>query len=926
MTQPFKTISQPPPRVLRLFENPAPMTVKNIARARPFIQQTQDDYLHGLHSSTITAANMIKAPVDPKRVRIVVLFTDDFPLHYDPSYLKEDIDENIDRLRTHIDDARRFWVICFDPRQGVLIGGIPKPGARISRMLDLNTDPEPLVKQIVEHIPRAQLTHIQMEWDHLPIYETYPRRLPDLWADSPVILFGRYTAGGSAKLEISGIREGKPIRYQHNVTLPDAAPAHEVVAKVWAKKKIEDLSDQMSDGDRPEVEEACTRIAVDSQVLSKYTRLIAVDENGIPYGGPVEMLTGTFYNPWRIWNKTDNPYHEEFIEPDHSSNWTWTDSFRMNAVFAEYYSPLLNTLAKAAITDAQALRQAGHLEGARVRYQHAYRLLNRPMGYSYLGSWDLDSDMLKTARQERDALHTEIEKKRLEAAPRLNRKRNVVLWTQPFADALRTVVNAGGFHLDLVPESLKDIAPLWNGAAPRVGYLDLRQKTIAQALDRLCGVTLLWQITSGDTITIGTPPRMPGASLWSYNLEGLTMPLNDGREWDLYRSKAGTQLLLDSKAWTLQPDVPARVPKGNFLSALIDKTKRFFTGSKPVEAKPVLVAKPRFRGAEGRLLSAMISFEYVVNTLLGAPDDAVPAVFTRPTQLLVYGDPAVHEKMRLLLAALRDSEMDVASLFGQKLSETELTNLSALQKLTTARWKIFAGPSIVPDLTTPSWRLLAAALIGEVDREALKRLQTAWEDPRINAVIESDYLLVAMRSLWCIRTAAQIVPADAELSGLAKNVLSQVKRMRTLKLRKGSHTDYLGALYAVLALQDGGPSAARKTLTEKVEKGIYSDKSSTPRLIAEALLSPSEKSDKALQALLPLDSYWRDDDWGYDGDLILLTCLAAKRRGGDFWRTFQEELPDTLRGSHRASGQVVVIVNRIAASRNPIWFAATDGQ
>ena len=484
--KPFKTISQPPPRTLSLFENPAPATVKNIARARTFIQQTQDDYVMGLDGGTAAAANVIKAPVDPKRVRIVVVFTDEVPLRHDPSYLREDINENIDRLRTHIDDARRFWVICFDPRQGVLIGGIPKPGDRISRALDFNTNPEPLVKQIIEHIPRAQLTHLQMAWKHLPIYETYPRQLPDLWAGSPVILFGRYTAGGSAKIEISGIREGKPILYTRNVTLPDAAPTHEVVAKVWAQKKIVDLSAQMSDGDRPEVEEACTRIAVDSQVLSKYTRLLAVDERGMPYGTPVEMLTSTFYNPWRVWNKTDTPYHEEFIGPAYSSNWTWTDSFRVDAVFADYYSPLLNTLAKSAITEAQALRQAGHLEASRVRYQHAHRLLNRPMGYSYLGSWDLDSDMLKTARQERAALHTAIEKKRLEAAPRLNRKRNGVLWTQPFADALRTVANAGGFHLDLVPESLKDIAPLWNGAAPRVGYLDLRQKTIAQALDRLC--------------------------------------------------------------------------------------------------------------------------------------------------------------------------------------------------------------------------------------------------------------------------------------------------------------------------------------------------------------------------------------------------------------------------------------------------------
>ena len=396
------------------------------------------------------------------------------------------------------------------------------------------------------------------------------------------------------------------------------------------------------------------------------------------------------------------------------------------------------------------------------------------------------------------------------------------------------------------------------------------------------------------------------------------MPLNDGREWDLYRSKAGTQLLLDSKAWTLQPDVHARVPKGNFLSALINKTKRFFTRSKPVAAKPVLVAKPRFQGSEGRLLSAMISVEYVVNTVLGASDNAVPAVFTSPTHLLVYGDPDVHEKMRLLLAALRDSEIDVEPLFGQDLPEGELANLKALQKLTTARWKIFAGPSIVPDLTTPSWQLLAAALIGEVDHEALKRLQIAWEDPRINAVIESEYLLVAMRSLWCIRTAAQLVPTHGELSGLSQNVLSQVKRMRTPKLRKKSHTDYLGALYAVLALQAEGPYGAKRRLTESVMKGIYSDRRSTPRLIAEVLLSPSEKSDKALQALLPLDSYWRDDDWGYDGDLILLTCLAAKRRSGDLWRTFHEELPNTVRGSHRASGQVVVIVNRIVASRNPI--------
>ena len=139
--------------------------------------------------------------------------------------------------------------------------------------------------------------------------------------------------------------------------------------------------------------------------------------------------------------------------------------------------------------------------------------------------------------------------------------------------------------------------------------------------------------------------------------------------------------------------------------------------------------------------------------------------------------------------------------------------------MTTARWKIYAGPSVVPDLRIASWELLAAALIGEVDREALKRLQTAWEDPRMDALIESEYLLVAMRSMWCIRTAAQVVPTHGELAAFSQSVLAKVRRMQTLRsLQDDSFGDYLGALYGVLAFQDGGPSTARKTLMEKVEK------------------------------------------------------------------------------------------------------------
>ncbi len=808
---PLKKISQPPPRTLKLFAKPMPATPANVSHARAFIQQRRDDYYSMSIPGAIYAANF--AAVDPKRVRIVVMFTMDKLSHFQLDVRVPD--------ELPVNDARRLWLIDFDTSaESFLIHGIPKLGGGFSRVFDLNTDPKSLVRQIVEHIPRAQLTDIQIDWNHLPVYETYPRHIPaELWAGSPIVVLGKYTDSDSAKIEVSGVAAGKPVVYTHNVTLPDTAPTDEALTKVWARKKIADLSSQRS---ALAMAEESTRIARDYGLLSKYTALVAVDESGTPYGGPVERQYSHFNYSGKIRYELSN-YRPEFIQTRYPS---WTDAFRMaRDVFEEYYTTRFNTLAKAAVADARILRQAGDLEGARDRYRYAFSLLSTGPIF-----WALDDDIEQTARQEHGALIHEIKRQ------------------------------------------------------------------------------------------IGSEGRMPSGSVGQvYNVTGLTIPLKTEPRipWD---SKELRQILLDSKVWT---EVYRRVPKGNVFSDLIRKVKERFTGS-----KPVLVAGPRFRNREGTLLTAMISFEYVVNTVLSTSDTSMPAVFTNPMLLRVHGDPEVHEKMESLLTALRDSDIDVATRFGQTLSDAELANLRALQKLTTARWKIYAGPSVVPDLRIASWELLAAALIGEVDLEALKRLQTAWEDPRMDALIESEYLLVAMRSLWCIRTAAQVVPTHGELAAFSQSVLVKVRRMQTLKsLRDDSFGDYLGALYAVLALQDGGPFAARKTLMERIEKGLYDDRSSTVRLIAEALLSPSEKSDAALQAVLLSLSHWRFNYynkesyssrlgcWSYDGDLILLTCLAAKGRGGDVWQTFHKVLPDIVSGQHAASDPVVVIINRFAASQ-----------
>ena len=151
--------------------------------------------------------------------------------------------EIISEVRKRAGDQIRFWVIGIGSSVNrFLIDGVAKEGGGMSGVLDLNTNPKPLVTQIVERIHRAQLANIQLDWNDLPIYETYPRRIPELWAGRPVIVFGRYAAGDGTEVTLSGTAEGKPLTYKLDMTLPDAEPGHDVLAKVWARKKIEDLS------------------------------------------------------------------------------------------------------------------------------------------------------------------------------------------------------------------------------------------------------------------------------------------------------------------------------------------------------------------------------------------------------------------------------------------------------------------------------------------------------------------------------------------------------------------------------------------------------------------------------------------------------------------------------------------------------------
>ena len=252
----------------KLFEKSVPATQANIEHALNFTQQIYG----GGGTEMLKAIKLVlNEPVDRERVRIVVMLTD--------GYIGNEA-EIIAEVDKRAGDQIRFWTIGIGSSPNrYLIDGVAKHGGGMAKVLELNTDPGPLVAQIAERIHRAQLAKIQIDWNGLSVYETYPRRIPELWAGRPVIMFGRYAAGGRKKIELSGSAEGKPVKYKLDVTLPETQPAGDVLPKVWARKKIEDISAQLHAANAPEIIEEITDIALNYRLMTQYTSFVAVDEN-----------------------------------------------------------------------------------------------------------------------------------------------------------------------------------------------------------------------------------------------------------------------------------------------------------------------------------------------------------------------------------------------------------------------------------------------------------------------------------------------------------------------------------------------------------------------------------------------------------------------------------------------------------------------
>ena len=184
-----------------------------------------------------------------------------------------------------------------------LLNRIAEIGRGTCQFVRQDESTEEVAEKFFRQINNPVLTNIEITWEgegESPLI--YPEIPPDLFAEQPLVLFGRKRDRLPGNLHICGILAGGK-KYQktfHLMFEENEEKGNPAVAQLWARSRIKNIMNQMLAVETKSGVDSVTETALTYQLLSPYTAFVAVsddvrvnpDSDMISMEVPVEMPEG----------------------------------------------------------------------------------------------------------------------------------------------------------------------------------------------------------------------------------------------------------------------------------------------------------------------------------------------------------------------------------------------------------------------------------------------------------------------------------------------------------------------------------------------------------------------------------------------------------------------------------------------------------
>jgi len=278
--------------VRQLSKQPLPNTAENRQRAIAYINKLyaagSTEMLGGIRAA-------IDFPAPSGRLRTVVFLSD--------GYIGNE-NQVLAEVQQHLKSGNRLH--SFGAGSSVnrfLLDRIAEIGRGFSRIVTHDEPVNEFVEKFFRQINNPVLVNLEITWQgegENPVI--YPSVAPDLFAEQPLVLFGKKGDMEAGTLHIKGISAGGH-QYVQTYQIDFNDTGNPAVAQLWGRHRIKDLMNQMVQYETKVGVETVTETALTYQLLSQYTAFVAVSDDvrvepgteSISMNVPVEMPEAVEY-------------------------------------------------------------------------------------------------------------------------------------------------------------------------------------------------------------------------------------------------------------------------------------------------------------------------------------------------------------------------------------------------------------------------------------------------------------------------------------------------------------------------------------------------------------------------------------------------------------------------------------------------------
>lgn len=242
-----------------------PASAENIARAIRFIDGQNGGGGTELLPALRTALAM---PADEGRSRTLVVVTD--------GYVTVE-KEAFELVRAGLGRANLFAFGIGSSVNRHLIEGLARAGRGEPFFVLDARQAEAEAARLRAMIEQPLLTRIRLHFDGFDAYDLDTPQLPDLFAQRPLIVSGKFRGSPAGRIVVEGLAAGGAVRLPIDVAATAVRDDTPVLRLLWARRRIAELGDFNRLGRDDEAVAEITRLGLAHNLLTDYTSFIAVD-------------------------------------------------------------------------------------------------------------------------------------------------------------------------------------------------------------------------------------------------------------------------------------------------------------------------------------------------------------------------------------------------------------------------------------------------------------------------------------------------------------------------------------------------------------------------------------------------------------------------------------------------------------------------